>query len=258
MHPEPRYADIGCKQCASGELLDFDFSMALQPIVRYSDRSLFAQEALVRGLGDEPAGSVFANVTEKNRYRFDQSCRVKAIKLAAELGIPGMLSINFMPNAVYKAELCIRTTLQAASEFNFPHERIIFEVTEGEQITDRAHLKRIVEHYQQTGFKTAIDDFGAGYSGLNLLADMQTDLVKLDMALVRNIDADRSRQIITRGILQVCEDLGIEVIAEGIETRGELSALVDLGVDLFQGFLFARPAYEAVADIDPQAFSREV
>jgi EAL domain-containing protein (putative c-di-GMP-specific phosphodiesterase class I) len=254
MHPDPEYADIGCKQCASGELLDFDFSMALQPIVRYSDRSLFAQEALVRGLGDQSAGSVFANVSDRNRYRFDQTCRIKAIKLAAELGIPGMLSINFMPNAVYKAELCIRTTLQAAAEFNFPPERIIFEITEGEQITDRPHLKRIVDHYQKTGFKTAIDDFGAGYSGLNLLADMQTDLVKLDMALVRGIDADRSRQIITRGILQVCEDLGIEVIAEGIETRDELSALVDLGVDLFQGFLFARPAYEAVADINPQAF----
>lgn len=100
MHPEPLFADVGCKQCASGKLLDFDFSMALQPIVRFSNRELYAQEALVRGPGGESAGSVFAHVNDGNRYRFDQTCRVKAIKLAAELQIDGLLSINFMPNAV--------------------------------------------------------------------------------------------------------------------------------------------------------------
>lgn len=137
----------------------------------------------------------------------------------------------------------------------FPSERIIFEVTEGDEIEDRQHLKSIVDYYQKTGFRTAIDDFGAGYAGLNLLADMQTDLVKLDMALVRNIDRDRNRRIITNGILQVCRDLGIDVIAEGIETPGELSALVDLGIDLFQGFHFARPAFEAVAAVPDSAYN---
>lgn len=83
---------------------------------------------------------------------------------------------------------------------------------------------------------------------------MQTDLVKLDMALVRNIDRDRNRRIITNGILQVCRDLGIDVIAEGIETPGELNALVDLGIDLFQGFHFARPAFEAVATVPDSAY----
>ncbi|MEQ8515439.1 MAG: EAL domain-containing protein [Chromatocurvus sp.] len=254
MHPEPLYADIGCKQCASGELLGFDFSMALQPIVRLSSREIYAQEALVRGLGGESAATIFAGVTDKNRYRFDQSCRVKAIKLAAELQIKSLLSINFMPNAVYKPELCIRTTLEAAKEYGFPPERIIFEITEGEEIENRQHLQDIVDYYQKTGFRTAIDDFGAGYAGLNLLADMQTDIVKLDMALVRNIDKDRNRRIITNGILQVCRDLGIDVIAEGIETPGELAILVDLGIDLFQGYHFARPAFEAVAEVPATAF----
>ncbi len=254
MHPEPEFANVGCKKCASGELLDFDFSMALQPIVRFSTRQIWAQEALVRGLENESAGSVFTHVNESNRYRFDQTCRVKAIKLASELDIEGFLSINFLPNAVYKPELCIRTTLQAAHEYGFPQERIIFEITEGEEIDDKSHLKGIVEYYQKTGFRTAIDDFGAGYSGLNLLADMQTDLVKLDMALVRNIDADRNRRIIIGGILQVCRDLGIEVIAEGVETRGELGTLVDLGIDLFQGYYFGRPAFESVADVPASAY----
>ena len=254
MHPEPLFADIGCKQCASGELLDFDFTMALQPIVRFSTRKTWANEALVRGLGGESAGSVFTHVNDGNRYRFDQTCRVKAIRLAAELNIESLLSINFMPNAVYKPELCIRTTLEAAKEYNFPSNRIIFEITEGEKIERTQHLKEIVNYYQQTGFRTAIDDFGAGYAGLNLLADIQADLIKLDMALVRDIDTDRTRRIIVKGILQVCGDLGIEVIAEGIETPGELSVLVGMGVDLFQGYHFTRPAFQAVADVPASAF----
>lgn len=254
MHPEPLFADIGCKQCASGELLDFDFTMALQPIVRLSTRKVWAQEALVRGLDGESAGHVFTHVNDGNRYRFDQTCRVKAIRLAAELDIDCLLSINFMPNAVYKPELCIRTTLEAAREYSFPAERIVFEITESEEIRRKEHLKSIIDYYQATGFLTAIDDFGAGYAGLNLLADLQADLVKLDMALVRNIDQDRTRRIITAGILQVCRDLEIEVVAEGIETPGELSALSDLGIDLFQGYHFARPAFESVAKIPDSAF----
>ena len=81
-------------------------------------------------------GAVLAQVNEANRYRFDQSCRVKAIKGAAELGLAERLSINFLPNAIYRPEICIRTTLEAARTHGFPLERIIFEVTEGERVED--------------------------------------------------------------------------------------------------------------------------
>jgi EAL domain-containing protein (putative c-di-GMP-specific phosphodiesterase class I) len=87
-----------------------------------------------------------------------------------------------------------------------------------------------------------------------MLADMQTDIVKLDMALVRRIDTDKIRQTIIRGILQVCADLNIRVIAEGIESREELHTLKAMGIELFQGFYFARPAFEAAADVDPALF----
>src|SRR6056297_1963031 len=196
------FRELTCAECAAGAGLDFDFTMAFQPIVDVSSREVFAYEALVRGLGNEPAGEVFRNVNDENRYRFDQACRIKAIELAAELGLPCLLSINFMPNAVYRPELCIRTTLAAATTYGFPIERIIFEVTEGEQVTDHEHLRGIIQHYQQRGFLTAIDDFGAGHSGLNLLAEFQPDIVKLDMALIRGLDGDRSRQAITRGMVQ--------------------------------------------------------
>lgn len=256
MMAQKNYRPLGCVECTSGADLGFDFTMAFQPIVNTSSRTVFAQEALVRGLNNESAGRIFESVNEDNRYRFDQSCRVKAIQVATHLGVPSLLSINFMPNAVYRPELCIRTTLEAAEVFGFPVNRIIFEITEGEKVQDHAHVREIIQHYKQRGFLTAIDDFGAGYSGLNLLAEIQPDLVKLDMALIRNIDKDKGRQAITKGVLQVCRDLAIQVIAEGIETHGELSTLQSLGVELFQGYYFARPAFRSLANVAPDAYGQ--
>ena len=156
-----------------------------------------------------------------------------------------------MPNAVYRPELCIRTTLEAAESSGFPIEKIIFEMTEGEQVANQSHLRDIVSEYKRQGFLTAIDDFGSGYSGLNLLAEFQTDLIKIDMALVRNIDKDKTRQAIVKGIVQVCHDLSIRIIGEGVETYEEVSVLKDFGVELFQGYYFARPAFQALAKIEP-------
>ncbi|TVP67086.1 MAG: EAL domain-containing protein [Leptolyngbya sp. LCM1.Bin17] len=243
-----------CQGCCRREGLAFDFTMAFQPIVNTTTRQVFAQEALVRGLNNEPAGQIFQQVNDTNRYRFDQSCRVKAVKLAAKLKIPSFLSINFMPNAVYRPELCIRTTLEAAERYNFPINRIIFEITEGEKVTDLAHLREIVTHYKSRGFKTAIDDFGAGYAGLNFLAEIQTDMIKLDMALIRNIEQDKIRQAIIKGILQVCKELSTTVIAEGIETYEELSVLQSFGIELFQGYYFAKPTFEKLANLSAHGF----
>ncbi len=243
----------GCVECTNGEGLDFEFTMAFQPIVNVNTQKIFAHEALVRGLNNEGAGHVFSHVNDGNRYRFDQACRTTAIKLAAELGMKPLLSINFMPNAVYRPELCIRTTLSAAERYGFPIEQIIFEITESEKVEDLGHLREIVEYYHKRGFKTAIDDFGAGYSGLNLLAEIQTDIIKLDMALIRNIDTRRANQAIVKGIIQVCEDLGSVVIAEGVETYEELTALRSLGIELIQGFYLAKPSFQSLAEISPGA-----
>lgn len=246
MKPQKNYREMGCRECLGGAGLPFGFSMAFQPIVSLSRREVFAYEALVRGADGEPAAEVFRHVNEDNRYRFDQACRVKAIDLASRLSVPTYLSINFMPNAVYRPELCIRTTLEAAESVGFPVDRIVFEITEGEQVEDRDHLRDIVRHYQKRGFLTAIDDFGAGFSGLNLLADVRTDLVKLDMALVRKVHEDAGRRAIIRGVALMCADLGMRLIAEGVETREELTCLRELGIDLFQGYLLARPAFEGL------------
>lgn len=232
-----------------GAGLGFDFSMAFQPIMDINSRSVFSYEALVRGKDNEPASWVLDQVHDHNRYRFDQSCRVKAIKAAAKLGIHTLLNINFLPNAVYQPATCIRTTLQAAQEYDFPAERIIFEVTEGEKIGDPVLLDGIMKEYKHHGFLTAIDDFGAGYSGLNLLAKFQPNYIKLDMALTCNIHQDKIKRVIVNSIVQVCIELNIKVIAEGIEVKDELASLQDLGLSLFQGYLFARPAFESLPPI---------
>ncbi|MCF5857002.1 EAL domain-containing protein [Aeromonas veronii] len=239
-----------CQLCQEKADLDFDFTMAFQPIVDCSLRTIFGYEALVRGINNEPAQSVIARVNNDNRYRFDQLCRIKAIALAARLDMRGMLSINFLPNAVYRPERCIRTTLQAAREHLFPIEQIMFELTEVEQVQDSHHLRGIVDHYQALGFKTAIDDFGAGYSGLNLLADFHPNIVKLDMHLLRGIDHDPTRQAIVRHSLALFAELQITPLAEGIETREEMACLQEMGVSLMQGYLFARPGFETLPEVD--------
>lgn len=242
-------SDSPCAGCRNDHALPFSITIALQPIVHPRPRSIWAQEALVRGPQGEPAGWVFEQVNDANRYRFDQTCRIEAIRQAAQLEIDSLLSINFMPNAVYRPELCIRTTLQADKEYNFPLQQIMFEVTEGEEVEDFDHLGNIMTSYRDMGFITAIDDFGAGYSGLNMLAELHTDVIKLDMALIRDIHLHQKRQAIVRGIVQVCRELDIKVIAEGIEQTEEYRLLDTMGVEYFQGYLFARPAWQSLADI---------
>ena len=163
--------------------------------------------------------------------RFAASLRsdIKAIEAASRLGLGTYLNINFIPGAIYNPLTCIRTTLEAAEEFSFDKSKIIFEVTEGERVTDHEHLKSIFAEYKKQGFQTAIDDFGAGYSGLNLLAEFQPDIIKLDMALIRNINTDRVRSIIVDAIFRVCEEIGIRVVAEGVETKAEFEHLQQKG-----------------------------
>tara|TARA_B110001454_G_scaffold13596_1_gene12343 strand:+ start:31786 stop:32553 length:768 start_codon:yes stop_codon:yes gene_type:complete len=239
-----------CKNCQDAKELDFDFTMAFQPIINCKTQSVFGYEALVRGLNIESAYSIISRVNDDNRYLFDQQCRIKAIALASELNLETMLSINFLPNAIYKPERCIRTTLEAAKKYDFPIENIMFEFTEVEKIEDASHVKRIVEYYQSLGFRTAIDDFGAGYSGLNLLADFQTDIIKLDMALIRNVHSNTARQSIVRRCLEMFDDLDVIALAEGIETYEEYVWLKNAGIELMQGYLFAKPGFQSLPMVD--------
>ncbi|WP_417441781.1 EAL domain-containing protein [Idiomarina sp.] len=239
-----------CPSCDCRKPLGFGIKMAFQPIVDISDKSVFAHEALVRGENGEGAGRILGQVTEDNKYTFDQTCRVKAIETASRIQLPGSLSINFMPNAIYEPETCLATTLSTARKTGFDRDKIIFEVTEQEQVVSQEFLVEVFEAYRKEGFRTAIDDFGAGYAGLNLLADFQPDILKIDMKLIRDINQNKVKQTLVRSIQQIGEELGIQLIAEGIETEDEYKYLRDSGITLMQGYFFQKPMLEAFQDIN--------
>lgn len=247
MHKKPR-----CVACRTDVAVP-EFTMAFQPIVDIENAHVYAYEALVRPIGGGTAYDVLSQITEENRYAFDQACRVKAITLAARLEMTPLLSINFLPNAVYQPAACLQKTLEAAEQAKFPLHHLIFEVTENEPSRDLGHLKTIFTEYRRHGMITAIDDFGAGHSGLNMLADFQPDVLKIDMALTRAINTDRVRYEITRAIVSLCQSLHISVVAEGVETIEEGVTLRELGIRLFQGYLFAKPAVEQLPSISHEA-----
>ena len=242
----------GCTICRDGNDAPLEFSFAYQPIVHLGSRTIYAHEALVRGPQGESAGSVLQRIDDANRYRFDQACRVRAIEAACESGLRERdherLSINFLPHAVYRPELCIQTTLQIARQRDLAIGNVIFEVTEGERIEDGPWFASILQEYKRQGFLTAIDDFGAGYAGLRLLADFQPDLIKLDMDLVRNVDQLAARQAIARAAIRLAEELGIDLVVEGVQSAGERDFFVHEGVRLFQGYLFCEPRFRGLAD----------
>ena len=239
---------VGCRESAE----DFGLAMAFQPIVDVEEERVVAYEALVRGANGEGAGEVLGRVTEENRYAFDQQCRVAAIEQSVEAGIVdtgARLSINFLPNAVYSPLACIQLTLKTARAVGMPTDRLVFEFTENERMSDTAHVANIIDTYRRMGFATALDDFGAGHAGLGLLAKFQTDVVKLDMELIRDIDGSMPRRMIVDGVVRMLERMDIGVIAEGVETLREYQALRSLGLRYFQGYLFAKPALRALPTV---------
>lgn len=241
------HAGQPCKMCNAGPHLPF--SMAFQPIVDVTAGHIMAYEALARGPQGESAASVLDHTLHNNRYSIDQRCREKAIAVSHTLGIlstPADLSVNFYPNAVYEPKQCLQRTFQAANSVGFPLTRIIFEVTEVEEVRDPQHLRNIMTEYRSHGLRVAIDDFGAGHSGLGLLSEFQPDMIKIDRKLVQSIDLRAASRTIVRSIVQVCRDLGIVMIAEGVERKEEMQTLCDLDVQMMQGYYFARPAFEAL------------
>jgi len=238
---------IGCAACRT-EVDLFPFTMAFQPVVDVVDCRIVAHEALVRGPAGQGAAQVLGQLNDLNLYAFDQACRVRAIEMAARLGVDCDLNINFLPNAVYEPRACIRRTLETARRTGFPLDRLTFEIVESERIADLDHTRNIIDEYRRHGFRIALDDFATGYSGLARLADLRPDIIKVDRALVKGCDQDRVRLAIIAALAGLAAELGIKVVAEGVEQAGEATALRGAGLRFMQGFLFAAPVFEGLAD----------
>lgn len=235
--------------------IGFEFSFAFQPIVDSHNREIISYEALVRGPRGEPSASVFAQVPRNTFPKFDELCRRKAIYLASRLKIPGRLNLNMTASSIYEVDMNITATFRASVQSGIPVENIIFEVIESESLLDHHNLLKYLQIIQDFGFQTAVDDFGAGHSGLTLLVQYQPNYIKLARQLISNIQNDYVKQTVFAGIRQICGQLSIEIVAEGVETAGEYHWLEDAGIRFFQGYYFARPAFEALPDVANRVYS---
>lgn len=235
--------------------LDFEFSFAFQPIVDARTRQVISYEALVRGPKGEPALDILSKLSRDNAYGFDREVRRKAIRLASRLKLDKNLHINLLPFGDTLTNLNIAATLRASAEYGFPLENIIFEITEDEVLTDHRNLIDVIRQYHGFSFRTAIDDFGAGYSGLKLLVCYQPNYVKVDRSLIACIDQDEVKQTVFQGIHLICKKLGVELMAEGVERVEEYAWLRRQEVKYFQGFYFALPAFEELPEVARGLFS---
>lgn len=219
-----------------------------QPIVAVAKpEETFGHECLLRGIDEEgdligPGHMFEAARAAGLLFNLDRAARVKAIHEAAAKGVEGNIFINFNPTSVYDPVYCLRSTMKAIEESGLSPDRIVFEVTETEEVRDVGHLKNILDYYRRGGFRVALDDLGSGYASLNLMAELRPDFVKLDIGLVSGVDHDPYKASITEKLIELAHDLGVAVVAEGVETEKQWRWLADHGADYAQGYLFARPA----------------
>ena len=238
------------------------FSM-FQPIIHARTGELFAQEALLRARNPRTqkilgAGQII-NACEKLKlqHQLDQRARQTAILGASEhVSSSAKVFINFLPNTIYDPAICLRTTMEAAERCNLPMSRLVFEVVETEKIPDMDHLRQILDYYRTRGVGTAIDDMGAGFSGVDYITSLKPDFVKLDRELVLAAEASSEGRMQVDRIISASHQHGALVIAEGIETEAQMKLCVDAGVNFLQGFLFAKPACPPQAVNFPAALKR--
>ncbi len=221
-----------------------------QPIVKADNlQEVYGYEALLRGIDDSgrvvSPGPMVDVATEAGLLPvLDRIARQSAIHSAQRVNLPQLgahVFINFSPTALYEPTACLRETVREIDEAGIDHDRVVFEVVESDQPKDLEHLHKILKYYRNAGFQVAMDDFGAGYSGLNLLHQLHPDLIKLDMELIRNVHQDSYKALITEKILEIAQSLAIETVAEGIESPEEWVWARDHGVTYIQGYFVARP-----------------
>ena len=199
---------------------------------------------MLRGPAGQPAGEILRQVNPEDMHDFDTQSRSEALERAARLGLSTKINLNFLPSTLEQSPTAISSLLLAALRCHIRPAQIVLEILEREIIHNSAGFTAAMNRYRGSGMTFAIDDFGAGYAGLNLLAEFQPDFVKADMHLIRGIESNGPRQAIVCGVIRTCADLGIDVIAEGVETAAEYAWLRSEGIEFFQGHFFARPAFE--------------
>jgi len=223
---------------------------ALQPIVEPLSRTISSYEALLRSASGGPPDEYFSSLPKEKLYEADLRSKVHAFELINELGIRDCkLSINLFPMSLVALPDAVDILLRQISDATLTPQQVIVEVTEQEAISDLKTFASAIAELRRAGIGVAIDDFGAGFAGLSLLAEFQPDKLKIDRTIINAIHTDGARQAIVRSMLQACAAMGITPVAEGVETVEEWCWLQAAGVERFQGYLFAKPALNSAPPV---------
>jgi EAL domain-containing protein (putative c-di-GMP-specific phosphodiesterase class I) len=222
-----------------------------QPVYDLRTRAVLGYEALARG----PANSVFhapLRLFEMAReadlvFELDRKCRRRAIAAAVTLPRDAKLFVNVYPSAMYDPEFQGVSLVRLVESVGLRPERVVLEITEKSAIENPGLFAEALSDLTRLGFSIAVDDVGAGYSGLEKIAQLEPRYLKFDRELIRNIDSSYIRREMTRALKAFADRIGSMIIAEGIERDAELKTLLELGIDYGQGFLLGRPAPERVA-----------
>ncbi len=232
------------------ELVDFAsderrFYSRYQPIIDLGSERTVAFEALLRATEDDgserSAPALFGAAEEAGLTNLlDRIGREAAIRDAAPWLGDRDLFINFVPTSIYRPEVCLATTAAAARTHGVDVGNLVFEVVETHEVSDVGHLLDIVAYYREQGSRVALDDVGAGFANLNLVARVAPDVVKVDQALVQALP-DPVAVAVVGALIDMTHGYGGVVLAEGVETGEQASVARDLGADLAQGYFFGRP-----------------
>jgi EAL domain-containing protein (putative c-di-GMP-specific phosphodiesterase class I) len=229
-------------------MLGDQVTTVFQPIVNLQQGGTHGLEALSRGPRDtqqqSPVHMFEAAVATDLVFELDRHCRRKSLQTARALPSPYLLFINVVPASVFDPDFQGAGLIRLLEGLGLAPERIALEVSEGYAIEKYDMFVQALENFRQMGFSIAVDDIGAGYSGLETIARLKPHYLKFDMQLVRDIDKSHVKREMARALKSFADKMEepAKIIAEGIERDGERQACVDLGIDLGQGYLLARPA----------------
>jgi EAL domain-containing protein (putative c-di-GMP-specific phosphodiesterase class I)/GGDEF domain-containing protein len=239
-----------------------DFKIYLQPKYTPGEEKLVGAEALVRWVCPErgmiPPGR-FIPIFEKNGFirKLDDFMLAGIAKLQAEWLVEGRkavpISVNLSRAHFTQGGLAEHIS-QLVDSYGAKHGMIEIEVTESAFFDDKDVLIDVVKQLRAYGFSVSMDDFGAGYSSLNSLKDIPLDVLKLDAEFFRGEDVEGRGAVIVREAINLAKELGMRVVAEGIEQKEQVDFLATLGCDMIQGYYFARPMpvdeFEALMETD--------
>ncbi|MCL2252504.1 MAG: EAL domain-containing protein, partial [Treponema sp.] len=226
-----------------------------QPIISLTEGHVFGYEAISKIPVKElkmDISQIFRQADKLGKaWELEVICRTKALKNFTPINREMKLFLKVNPNVINDDEFKEGFTRECLSKYGLDFNNIIFEITERTAIYDKNIFLDSILHYRKQKYEIAIDDVGAGYSGLNTIAAIRPNYVKLDKNLIKDIDKDETKQFLCKAMVDFCKNSDIIVLAKGIDTVEELKTLIKLNVDLGQGYFFGIPQ-EFLIDIEPE------